>query len=68
MPAIKLTVVEHVIDNVGGVPVGRILYRASDAVDVPDDKWFLVRRETEDRLQLVCVASPADFVNFPTTP
>ncbi|GIW89570.1 MAG: hypothetical protein KatS3mg109_0002 [Pirellulaceae bacterium] len=65
-PSIKLTVVENKIENVGGVPVGILVLQYTDPIDVPDASWFIVRRH-QGEVELVTVASLADFDNIPTS-
>lgn len=46
--------------------MARVRFQILDAVDVPDDKFFVIRRDGgADRMY--CVASVADFTNIGTT-
>ena len=65
--SIELYIVENTVENVNGVPVGKLTLRTRNPVDVPDASWFVVRRESGVDT-LVCVASVADFTNFGLAP
>lgn len=68
MPAsIDLNVVENSVDTVDGVPVGYLKLKTQNPQNVPDAKWFIVRRVGEFD-ELVCVASVADFTNVSDSP
>lgn len=65
MPTIKLVIESQTIENVNGIPVGVLELQTTDAVDVPDDKWFVVQRNSDGTDSFMCVASVADFDNVP---